>query len=54
MSSSKFWNSEIINSKLVPREYCEPVNKLIKSAVDGGVREISGVRIFEDVRFTNR
>lgn len=54
MSSSKFWNFEIINPKLVTREYCEPVNKLIKAGVDSGVREIPGVRIFEDVRFTNR
>jgi len=45
----KVWKAEITDSALVPREYCEPSMKLIDRAVRMGVREIPGVRIFEDV-----
>lgn len=31
----------------VPREYCEPSERLIRSAVQSGIREIPGVKIYE-------
>jgi len=46
----KTWKAEIIDPALVPREYCEPSMKLINHAVKMGVREIPGVRIWQDVQ----
>lgn len=46
----KNWKAEIIDPALVPREYCEPSMKLINHAVKMGVREIPGVRIWQDVQ----
>lgn len=41
------WKGTIVESEKVPREYCEPVQKLIDEAVKQGVREIPGVTIEE-------
>jgi len=46
----KTWKAEIIDPGLVPREYCEPSMKLINHAVKMGVREIPGVKIWQDVQ----
>ncbi len=46
----KVWKAEIVDVKQVPREFCEPSTRLINEAVRGGVREIAGVRIFEDLQ----
>jgi hypothetical protein len=46
----KAWKADILNAIEVPREYCEPSMRLINEAVRGGVREIQGVRIFEDIQ----
>ena len=40
---------EIIDSTIVPREYCEPVMKRLNEAVKMGVREIPGCKIYETV-----
>ncbi|MFA5359317.1 MAG: hypothetical protein WC310_05910 [Patescibacteria group bacterium] len=48
------WTFEVVQPLLVPREFCEPVDKLIREAVKGGKREIAGVRIFEKAKFSNR
>jgi len=44
----KVWKAEITDDNLVPREYCIPDIKKINEAVRMGVREITGVRIFEE------
>ena len=54
MSTSKEWVFKIISPKLVTREYCEPVESLIRKAVKDGVRTIPGVEIFERAKFLNR
>ncbi|MDI6854020.1 MAG: hypothetical protein QME75_10525 [Deltaproteobacteria bacterium] len=44
----KRWVGRIVNPELVPREYCEPSQKLINQAVRAGVREIPGCVIEEE------
>jgi len=46
----KVWKAEIVDAAQVPREFCSPDMKLINEAVKGGIREIQGVRIFEDLQ----
>ena len=46
----KEWKHEVVDATLVPREYCMPVDKLIRQAVQGGLREIPGVRIYEQAQ----
>jgi hypothetical protein len=46
----KVWKAEILDESQVPREFCIPDMKLINQAVKGGIREIAGVRIFEDLQ----
>lgn len=50
---SKRWVCEITDASLVPREFCEPVMKLLNDAVKMGIREIPGCIIKEvsDTRF---
>lgn len=45
----KQWKAEIEDEAKVPREYCIPSQKLINEAIKAGVREIPGVKIFEDI-----
>jgi len=49
-TTKKVWKFEVIKASEVPREYCEPVDKLIRNAVNAGARDIKGVRIYEDVQ----
>ena len=44
----KRWKFKITDDSLVPRQYLSPDEKLIKAAVDQGIREIPGVDIFQD------
>jgi len=44
----KRWTFEITNEAEVPREYCKPDPSAIRQAVTMGMREIPGVRIFEE------
>lgn len=44
----KDWKFEIENPDLVPHNLCTPDPKLIRAAVKSGVREIEGVRIWEE------
>ena len=53
-SFRKQWTFEILVSDQVPREYCEPVDKLIREAVRSGQRNIPGVKIFEETVTTRR
>lgn len=41
------WEFEIENAALVPRQYCQPSDGLIRAAVKGGERAIPGVRIYQ-------
>lgn len=43
------WKFEIIEPSEVPRQYCSVDEKLVRQAVKDGVREINGVKIYEDV-----
>lgn len=45
----KTMDFEIMDEKLVPREYCSPNEPLIREAVKNQVNEIPGVRIFEKI-----
>jgi len=47
-SHRRDWTFEITDAGQVPREYCQPDEKLIRQAVKDGVREIAGVRVFEE------
>jgi len=46
--SKKPWVFEVLDSLIVPREFMAVDEKKIRDAVRMGVREISGVRIFQD------
>lgn len=45
---------EIITDDDVPREYCSPDRGKLRRAVNDGVKEIKGVRIFEKASVTSR
>jgi hypothetical protein len=45
----KTWKAEVTDEGAVPREYCTVDTRKINAAVKAGVREIPGVRIFEDI-----
>lgn len=47
---AKVWTFEIVDPMNVPSQYCVPDPKLIRKAVRDGVREILGVRIFQDMQ----
>lgn len=42
------WTYEITDEASVPRQYCEVSSSLINKAIKEGIREIPGVRIFEE------
>lgn len=47
-SYTKFkWVCRVVDHAAVPREYCEPVQKLLDAAVKGGIRIIPGTTIEE-------
>lgn len=48
VTTKKVWKSKVINPLLVPREYLEVNEVLIRRAVASGVREIAGVQITEE------
>ena len=52
--TKKPWKHEIINPEEVPREFCVPSDQKIRDAIKQGVRNISGVRIFEDTQVNFR
>lgn len=43
------WKAEVLNPDEIERQFCSPDMKKIQAAVDGGLREIKGCRVFEDV-----
>ncbi len=54
LSTRKVWVHEIVDAALVPREYCEPSDALIRAGVSLGAREIHGVRIYEKTIVSSR
>jgi hypothetical protein len=42
------WKYEVIDEKKVPREFCEHSDRLLRAAVDAGVRNIEGVRVWSE------
>lgn len=48
--ASTVWRHELIDAQAVPRQFLSVDETKIKMAIAGGVRDIPGVRIFEDVR----
>jgi len=48
--SRKPWKHEIVNAKLIPREYCVVSDTLIRNAIKQGVREIPGVKIYQETK----
>lgn len=49
-SAATFWTFRVKDPAAVPRQYLTVSDAAIKAAVAGGVREIEGVEIYEDVR----
>jgi len=46
----RVWKAEIVDVQAVPREFCSPDMRLINEAVKAGIREVPGLRIFEDIQ----
>lgn len=46
-STRMVWTFEIMDATQLPREYLMPNEKAIKAAVDAGIRNIAGVKIYE-------
>lgn len=44
----KCWNYEIINENLIPKEYYSLDNDKVKKQIDFGIRNIPGIRIYEE------
>lgn len=49
-SANRFWNFRVADPAKVPRQFLTVNEAAIKAAIAGGLREIDGVEIFEDVR----
>lgn len=45
------WKHEITNATKIPREYLMPNDAAIKAAVKAGVREIAGIRIYQETLY---
>ena len=48
VTAKKVWKHEIEMDTKVPREYCSPDSTKIRGAIDMGIRDIPGVRIYEE------
>lgn len=46
-SIKKQWTYDIIDENQVPRDYCSPDHYKIQTAIKNGIREITGIRIYE-------
>lgn len=52
--AKKVWKFDVLDPDLVPRKYCSVEQKLIRSAIAQGVREIPGLKIYEDISIAIR
>jgi chromosome segregation ATPase len=48
------WLWEVVDNAMIPRQYLIPDTKAINEAVRSGVREIEGIRIYEDKQLVLR
>ena len=53
-SAVMVWKHEVIDASAVPREYLMVDDKAITAAVKAGIRNVAGVRIFEDAEMRVR
>jgi hypothetical protein len=53
-SMRKVWKFDVLDDELVPRDYLVVDESLIRKAMAAGVREIPGVRIYQDEQVTIR
>jgi len=53
-STKKVWTFEVKDPEKVPREYLTVDEKAIRQAVNGGVRDIPGVKIFQGIQVAIR
>ena len=53
-STKKVWTFEITDQALIPREYLEINEKKIMAGIRFGIREIPGVRIYQDEQISFR
>lgn len=53
-TASTVWRHEVTDPTAVPRHYLMINEAAIKAAIAGGLREIPGVRIFEDIKTSVR
>ena len=53
-SIRKTWTFEILRTHDVPKEFCSPDTAKIKNAIKEGVREISGIRIYQEETIVSR
>ena len=53
-SAVPVWKHEVIDAKLVPREYLIVDELAIRAAIKAGIRDIPGVRIFEEMEMRVR
>ena len=51
-TTKKVWTFEILDNNAVPRKYLEVDTTAIRNAVRAGVRDIPGVRIYQDVQLS--
>ena len=53
-TAKKSWKFEIVNEEKLPRRYLKPNEAQIRADIAVGVKDIPGVRIFEDYNITAR
>lgn len=49
-TATRKWKGEVKDFGLIPRQYLMPNQRAIDAAISGGVREIPGVLIYEDIQ----
>lgn len=53
-TASTVWRHEVTDPAAVPRQYMVINEMAVKAAIAGGIRDIPGIRIFEDVKTSIR
>lgn len=50
----KVWKHQVVDGTKVPRQFCEPSDRILREAVRNGARDIPGVRIWEETEVSAR
>ena len=53
-SLTEVWDYEITDESIVPREYCVPSAAKLRSAVNHGIRQMNGIRIYQKQKLNVR